>query len=200
MPILGTIASSRLTTPPTTPAYYSLASYTVPSDTSGVVTFSSIDQSYKDLVLIIAAGSTYGGSGGGTGGKLQFNGNTNAIHSFNGLYGNGNSGTGSVQSYDAVGLTYLEYGLLWAGNVNQWGMAIWTIADYSKNNKFKSFNARVGGTLLLTGNGGNSNTQLLGGIFASDTPITSMTFQATTPFSDGNMRAGTTFTLFGVVG
>jgi hypothetical protein len=200
MPILGTIASSRLTTPPSTGAYYSLASYTVPSDTSGVVTFSSIDQSYDDLVLIISAGSTYGGSGGGTGGKMQFNGNTNAIHSFNGLYGNGNTGTGSVQSYNSVGLTYLEYGLLWSGNVNDWGMAIWTISDYSKTNKFKSFNARVGATLLVSGNGGNSNTQLLGGIFASNDAISSISFQATTPFSDGAMRAETTFTLFGVVG
>jgi len=70
--------------------YYSIASYTVPSDTNSVVEFTSINQTYKDLVLIVRAGATYGGSGGGSGGKLYFNNDTTNKYAWSVLNGNGN--------------------------------------------------------------------------------------------------------------
>jgi len=196
MPILGTIASSKLTTAAASSSFYSLASYTASADTGSVISFTSIDQTYKDLVLIISASTTYAGSGGGTSGKMYFNNDTTAKYSYNGIYGNGNS----VGSYYAASLNQLDFGGNWSGTTNKWAMSIITISDYANTNKLKALHTRTGSTLLLTSNGTNSNTTLQGGLYNSTNAISSIYFQMTTPYSDGNLLAGSTFTLFGVKG
>jgi hypothetical protein len=131
---------------------------------------------------------------------MYFNNDTTAKYSYNGIYGNGNGGTGSVGAYSGVNLNQLDFGGNWQGSTNKWAMSIITISDYSNTNKLKSLHTRTGSTLLLTSNGGNSNTTFQGGLYNSTNAISSIYFQMAGPYSDGDLLAGSTFTLFGVKG
>jgi hypothetical protein len=143
-------------------------------------------------ILMIRITGSGGGGGGGSGAQ--------GAQGPQGPAGNGNGGNGSVGSYYGASLNQLDFGGNWSGSTNKWAMSIITISDYSNANKLKALHTRTGSTLLLTGNGGNSNTTLQGGLYNSTTAISSIYFQMATPYSDGNLLAGSTFTLFGVKG
>lgn len=194
-------ASNSITTSAPLSSYYSIASYTVPSNTGSVVSLTSIDQSYKDLVIIIAAGATYGGSGGGSGGRLYFNNDlTSGNYYWNEINGNGNGTTGGISVYGTSD-TNIPFGALWAGNNNKFMMQIFTIYDYANTNKSKSIQGMVGATLLDGGNGTNSGVGNRNGIYVPTTAINSIHLHhGSATGSDGDLAAGSQINIFGVKG
>ena len=195
-------AASNSITPASLSSFGSIVSYTVPSNTGSVVSLTSIDQSYKDLVIITSSGATYSGSGGGSGGRLYFNNDlTSGNYYQNIIAGNGNGGPSGVTSFSGSA-SFFDLSALWAGNANQWAMEIWTIYDYTNTTKFKSMLKISGaGGLLNGGNGTNSNTQQIGGIYRSTSAINSVYLHhGSATGSDGDLRAGSQINIFGVKG
>ena len=114
-----------------TPTYDLLASTTLTSSVTSV-TFSSIDQSYGDLILVM---NTTGNSSSNT--YLQFNGDTSSIYSYLSMYGNGSS-SGSIGDSN-VNRLYIQGGLGLSGGFQ----AIYNLQDYSATNKHKTVLGRV---------------------------------------------------------
>ena len=193
----ATSTASNSITPAPSGNYYSIASYTVPSDTNSVVEFSSIDQTYKDLVLIVRAGATYAGSGGGSGGKLYFNNDTTSKYAWSYLNGNGNGQSGGVTSAGVGPTTQFDFGASWAGNANAWTSSIFIFQDYTNTSKMKNMRNITG---LYCGNGTNSGTTQYNGTYNSLSPITSIQLVHPVGYSDGSFRAGSQIQLFGIKG
>lgn len=196
MPIIGIQASSTRQGLVTS-SFDSIASYTATSDTSAVVSFNTIDQTYKDLVVVIRAGATYGGSGGGSGGKFYVNNDTGANYTWAVIQGNGNGTTGGVTSTGIGPSNQWDFGASWAGNPNAWATAIMFLQDYSSSTRRKNWRQIAGS---YVGNGTNSQTVQYAGTYNSTTPISSLQFHHAAPYSDGNLRAGSQIQLFGIKG
>lgn len=192
-------ASNQITTDvASTPGYYSISSYTVPSDTGSIITFSDINQTYKDLVIIIRAGATYGGSGGGSGGRFYVNNDLTSKYTWSALNGNGNGTTGGVTSAGIGPTSNWDFGASWAGNSNAWMSSIFILQDYTNTTKLKTFRNITG---LYCGNGTNSGTTQYSGTYNSTSAITSVHFHhGSATGSDGNLRAGSLIQLFGIKG
>jgi hypothetical protein len=191
-------AASNSITPAASGNFYSSASYTVPSDTGSVVSFNSIDQSYKDLVVIIRAGATYGGSGGGSGGKLYLNNDNTANYTYSVLSGNGNGSSSGVAAGGTGTTNQFDFGASWAGNANAWMSGIFIFQDYTNTSKRKNMRCISG---LYCGNGTNSNTTLVTGSYAGTSAISSIhLYHSNGIYGDGNLRAGSQIQIFGIAG
>jgi len=180
------------------PSFYSIASYTVPSDTSSVVQFTSIDQTYKDLMIIIRAGATYGGAGGGSGGRFYLNNDLTAKYTWAYINGNGNGSSSGVTSGGYGPTSNWDFGASWASNVNSFMSSIFILQDYTNTSKLKTWRNITG---LYCGNGTNSGTAQYSGLYNSTSAITSVQFHhGSATGSDGNLREGSQIQLFGIKG
>lgn len=176
MPILGAVASSRLTAPPTN--YESIATASPSGSTS--LTFSSIPQSYTHLQIRYMAVSAYIliSSNLGTGTKGHF------------IHGNGTS----INSYafDPLGSgMYVNIN----GNANEVSTGVIDILDYSNTNKNKTLRALLGRET----NTSDSSVTFSSGFWNSTSAISSITI--TNNVSGGvNFGTGTSFALYGIRG
>ena len=138
------------------------------------VTFSSISQSYKDLILVIQpVGTTTMNV------QLRFNGDTGANYVYATFYGNGSS-TGSAGG----SATYIQTTSFTAVNASNDNMGIYNIADFSTTDKHKVVFARHGRS--------SAGTSMTAGRWANTSAITSMSVIG------GDFDAGTTMALYGV--
>jgi hypothetical protein len=193
-------ASSNSVTPAVvvTGGFYSITSYTVPSDTGSVVSFTGINQSYKDLVVIIRAGATYAGSGGGSAGKLYLNNDNTANYTYSALGGNGNGTSGGVTAGGTGTTNQFDFGASWAGNANAWLSQVFIFQDYTNTSKRKNMRCITG---LYCGNGTNSNTALYTGSYTGTSAISSIQlYHSNGIYGDGNLRAGSQIQIFGIAG
>lgn len=175
--------------------FYSIQTYSAPSDIGTTISLTDIPQSYKDLVIILSMGATYGGSGGGSGGRFYFNADNASSYTTASLYGNGSTLAGGNSSQG-----WFDFGACWSGNTNPWLMSIWTVYDYKNPNKYKTVTWQTGANLLLT-NGTNSNSQLSVGVYKNLNPITQLNFlHGAGSGSDGNLRSGSEINVFGIGG
>ena len=177
-------------------SFESIISYTASSDIGSLITISPIPTTYKHLMIIQSAGATYGGSGGGSGGKLYFNNNTGVSCQFAYFYGNGN---GTIQGGNGS-QNWFDFSALWAGNGNQYAQQVWTIYDYSSSTKNKTIQWQSGAPLLAGTNGTNTSTAFFTGNWASNDPITTINLLHGSGYGDGNLRAGSKFSIFGIKG
>ena len=165
--------------------YEPIATYTVPSDTASY-TFNSIPQTYTDLVLIINMQSTYTGDSG-NGARLQFNGDTGSNYSDTNLRGNGSS----ASSYRQSNLTYIQIGLLPSSGggtpAGTLGVGIAQIMNYANTTTYKTVLGRTNNSFAFI--------EASAGLWRNTAAITSVTY-----FGDGNIKAGSTFTLYGIKG
>lgn len=154
---------------PTT-GWFSLATTTLSSNTS-TVTFGSIPNTYRDLVLIFAGTNTTSSSGM----ILRFNGDTgNYTRRF--AIGDGNFSSGSSSSLEIFGHTSRTH-------------AVINIMDYSATDRNKSI-------LWREGVAGDA-TRMTSGRWAINTAINSVTLIRT----DGaQISSGTTISLYGIAG
>lgn len=156
-----------------TPTYTPLANLTL-SSTAATVTFSSISQLYKDLVLVINAKNNTGA----TGLRARFNNDSGANYSFVLMDGDGTT----AASATASGQTLLSIG----SNATSDTVNILNIMDYSATDKHK--------TVLVRANGASLSTAAFADRWASTSAITSIVvFPAANSFASGS-----TFALYGI--
>jgi hypothetical protein len=159
------------------PTYTPLQSITL-NDISSSITFSNIDQSYTDLVVVVTASITTGTQNL----NLRFNGDsTSGLYSAVWLTGDGGSASSSRQSsVNSAFLTYYGYlsTTLGSHKIN--------INNYSNTTTNKAFIAR-------TDNASNGLTATIG-LWRNSSAITSITlFPSASTFA-----AGSTFDLYGI--
>jgi len=155
-----------------TPTYTPLATTTLASAASSV-TFSSIDQSYGDLVLVI--------QGFQTAGRINptLNGDTGSNYSYVSMQGNG-SGTTSSSGTNA----FIKAMELQASNENI--LLVMQFLDYSATDKHKTIIHR---TNL------ESEASAFANRYASTSGITSIEIPVG---GGGTLEAGTTLSLYGI--
>lgn len=163
-----------------TPTYTPLANVTLGS-AAATVTFSSISQSYRDLVLVCQMSrSTTGESGP----FIRVNGDTGSNYSFVNMEGNG---TSASRAFGAA--RDRMYGS-WSANAvrdNSLANSIWQIQDYSTTDRFK--------TALVRTNNGGVVTYAAANRWASTSAITSIVVALD---NTGSFAAGSTFALYGI--
>jgi len=110
--------------------YTPIATYTLGSNTT--VTFSSIPQTYTDLVLVTETTGTTNGAL-----DVRFNGDSGTNYSRTGLYGDGTT----AESFRNTGLAY---GLISAGAGATRSIAISHFMNYSNSTTYKTYLTRGG--------------------------------------------------------
>jgi len=155
-----------------TPTYDLLASTTLATAASSV-TFSSIDQSYGDLILVVNSVSSFGSFI-----KVRFNGSSSG-YSYVRAQVSGSSAISSAGTYDAVIAGFTS-------NVSD-AVNIAQIMDYAATDKHKSVLVRANATSLSTGMYANR--------WASTAAITSL---AITDSNADSFVSGSTFNLYGI--
>ena len=153
-------------------ATYDLISEQVLSSAASSVTFSSIPQGFKDLVLECVMSSN---SGGVTYPILRFNGDTGANYSYTYLNGNGSTAQSGRGTTFFIALVTPSLGM----NVLQ-------IMSYSNTNVFK--------TVLNRSSQDPGNIGADVALWRSTAAITSLSLDTT------SFQAGNIFRLYGIVG
>ena len=138
-PILGVIASSRLTAAPVTPAFYSSAS----ANGNGAISFdfNSIPSTYNHLQLRITARNTNVG-GDWRGVNLRFNGDSSSNYTWFGIDGNGGGSTGgqggNTYTQGPCGVAMI------AASFNSSASTIINIYNYKATNQSKTYHLLSG--------------------------------------------------------
>jgi len=153
-----------------TPTYIPLQTITLGSAASSV-TFASIPQTYRDLVLVVN-----GTASTGLDNRIQFNGDTASNYSEVRMYGVGTAGS------DTTAGGNIRIGDLYSTQSNN----IVQVMDYSATEKHK--------TILSRGNSATNSTIAIAGRWASTSTITSINVFVAT----GNYVSGSTFSLYGI--
>lgn len=153
-------------------AWTPLANITL-TGTATSVTFSSISQDYKDLVLIFA-----GTGSAGADEKLQFNSDTGSNYNWVRMWADS-----AANSSATAATTYIRNT---GGDLNGTNSIIINILDYSATNKHK--------TTLGRGNNTAALVMATGGRWANTAAITTITYSIST----GTFSAGSSFALYGV--
>jgi hypothetical protein len=159
-----------------TPTYTALANITLGSSSSSL-TFSSIPNTYRDLVLAInLVGS------GGSGFYIQFNTDTGNNYNYNYALGNGSTPSADVQSnIDSIRMGNLTTDV---------GTHLVNIMDYSATDKHKTVLVRSG----AASGTGTVGTWMIANRWASTSAITSIKV-----FPLGaTMNSGATLSLYGI--
>lgn len=158
-----------------TPTYIPIANTTLGS-TASSVTFSSLTQIYRDIVLVINSLPDTGDWSI----RLQFNGDTGTNYPFQQMYANGSITFANKDTLNGI-----------LGNMNsggQWGRSTYHILDYSTINKDKC--------VLVTGGQAAVATRTVSSRWINTAAITSIKV-----LTDGNsFTSGTTMALYGVAG
>lgn len=160
-----------------TPTYTPLANITLGSSAASV-TFSSISQAYRDLILVIETLAATGSVGL----TLRINGDSGSNYNYVRMDGTGSSAiSGSSASQTSMLLAFYGQATTTARAINTL-----SIMDYSATDKHK--------TILNRADQAADGTHAGAGRWASTSAITSLAFTS----NSGNFAAGSTFSLFGV--
>jgi hypothetical protein len=168
---------------------YELISTAFGTGSSGVVTFSSIPQTYKHLQIRTVTKNNGSSSETGKQIRVTYNGVTTASHASHALRG---SGTSVIANETWTNLAYIltAFGNAGSTNANVFGTCIFDLLDYADSNKNKT---------LRTFNGHHDTAMYVGiqsGFFPATTAITSLTLTA----GNGTYDAASRFSLYGIRG
>jgi hypothetical protein len=159
---------------------YTPIARTTLSSAAASVTFSSISGSYTDLILV----SNLGGSVSGEAVRIQINSDSGSNYSYTAMRGNGTSAT----SERATSATSLRISTGVGVTTNASDMTIITnLQNYSNTTTFKTLISRAG----QAANGTESSV----GLWRSTSAINAIQVSNT----NGNIVAGSTFTLYGIL-
>ena len=168
--------------------YYLLASSTVGSGGAASVTFSSIPNTYTDLLVKFSARTAYNNIAGSISCYLRFNGDTGSNYLSKRLIGTGSAATSDSYSTTSLVNTFLD---ITAYTANTFGNAEYYIPNYAGSN-YKSMS--VDG--VTEHNATLSYASLTAGVWSSTSAITSMNI-APEP-STGDFVQYSTFYLYGI--
>jgi hypothetical protein len=156
--------------------YTSLATQTLSSNTA-TITFSSISQSYTDLVIVVNGGQSVATANA----YFQFNNDTTALYSNVYMSGNGTTAvTARVADQNFIRMDY--YG--WETSLN--GNAIINIQNYSNTTTYK--------TALIRYNTAGYGTSAIVGTWRSTSAINRVDIKS----EAYAWLSGSTFTLYGI--
>lgn len=168
-------------------AYEVISTQTLTS-TAATVTFSSIPQTYTDLVLVTqSSASTSSANDIDIG--IGFNGDTSSVYSRTLMSGNGSA----ASSFRATGNSYI-FGArhpLSTGTANVLGIATWNIMNYTQANTYKTVLVRSS----CDGASADDVRAVVGLWRGSTTAITSLSLILA---ASGSFAIGSTFTLYGI--
>ena len=163
-----------------TSTYIPIANTTL-SSTSTAVTFSSIPQTYKNLVVLT---STSMATGGIATLLIQFNGDTNSNYSYTRILGNGSA----ISSSRSTSLTAAPVGFVGNNSGQDFNPGVINIINYISTSQYKSIPATSGDTTYSIA---------FGALWQNNTnAITSITF--TNDGTGGTFATGSSFTLYGI--
>lgn len=154
--------------------YEPISTQTISGTSTSTVTFSSIPQTYTDLVLVSALTQS-----ADVASYLRFNSDTGTNYSRTRLLGTGSAAT-SARGTSETGIEF------WAGTLTNFGNAIHQINNYSNTTTYKTSLGRINNTFDWLG----ANV----GLWRSTSAITTVSFTV----SSGYIIAGSTFTLYGI--
>lgn len=154
--------------------YEPIATQTLGSAAASV-TFSSIPQTYTDLVLVVNHDVTADAVSG-----IQFNGDTASNYSATYMWGNGTSGLSGRETSAASAFAF--YGSAASG----FATSIIQVMNYSNATTYKTFLGRETDAAV--------ETLAVVGLWRSTAAITSLVLLR----RSGNFAAGSTFTLYGI--
>jgi len=154
---------------------YEPVSTTTLGSAAASVTFSSIPQTYTDLILIVSHDVTADALSG-----IQFNGDTASNYSATYIWGNGTSAFSGRESNAASAFAF------YATAANGFHSAIIQIINYSNATTYK--------TLISRENDAATEALAVVGLWRSTAAITSMVLLR----RSGNFATGSTFTLYGI--
>lgn len=156
-----------------TPTYTALANLTL-SSSAASVTFSSISQAYRDLVLVVQATN----STGAWTLRYRINGDTASSYSLVSMRGNGSAAESFSQTNTNAG--FLTFSDMTNYNVQS------SFFDYSTTDKHKS--------ILARGNEASTYSEALATRWPSTSAITTILVYP----ASGNFATGSTFALYGI--
>jgi hypothetical protein len=188
MPILGIIASSKLTV---LNSYESIATVTVGSGGSSTIEFTSISSAYTHLQLRYFERAT-GSYVGGYVDEIQFNSDTGSNYSWHELLGDGSTAIAAASATQ----TSMRAGRMPAGGITAsvFGTTIVDILDYANTNKYKTI--RVLGAFDTNSASPNGAIVLGSGNWRSTSAITSIKL---TPAAE-TFAQYSSFALYGIKG
>jgi hypothetical protein len=156
--------------------YEAIATYTA-NGSQSTITFSSIPQTYTDLVLINNGAS----SSGGANIYALYNGDTGSNYSRTELAGTGSAASSGRNSNESLG---------WLG-----GTSLFTSFDYNSVVNIMNYsNSTTYKTILIRANRTSEQTTAVVSLWRSTSAITSMSVT----LNGVNFASGSTFTLYGI--
>ena len=153
--------------------YVPIASYTLGSNSSNFVVFSSIPQTYTDLILVQNIAVS-----GAVSPFFRLNGDTGSNYSDTGMYGSGST-LGSGRHSSLSGALY--------GYFSTQGIAVSHFLNYTNTNTYKTILTRSGDT--------NYEMDFTANLWQSTAAINSITCYISTSIT---YTAGSTFALYGI--
>lgn len=175
-------ASSSITT--ATPSSFESIATATGTGSSGVITFSSIPSTYKNLQLrIVSNDSGYSSM------ILQFNNDTSTNYAYHSLSGNGTT----VSASGSSPATYIDKTAISDGTTNIYAASIIDIIDYASTSKIKTVRSFTGRDDNLTVAGYIS---LASGLWVSTSAITTIKLTS----NGGNFTTASKFALYGIKG
>jgi hypothetical protein len=164
--------------------YTPIASITV-GTASTTVSFSSIPQTYTDLVVVASVGNATTSSNM----QIRFNSDTASNYSQTTLAGDGSTAASNRYS-GATNISPIEREEV-SDIANTYSFSIINIGNYSNTTTYKSTLSRSG-----TPNSSSPGTDVQAGLWRSTAAITSITLLVNT----GSFTSGSTFNLYGILG
>ena len=160
-----------------TPTYTPLANITLATNTT-TITFSSISQAYRDLVLVCNGKSSTSTAQA----SITANGNSGANYSY--IFAGGNGSTTLSQSSTGQSSYAFGNGRSYINTSPGWNLVV-NFMDYSATDKHKSLVARE--------NHSDLGTDMWAMRWANTAAITSLTITG-----NGTFATGSTFALYGI--
>jgi hypothetical protein len=186
-PMLGIMASSISGSKAVTNSYESIATATG-TGSSGIITFTSIPQTYKHLQVRAILRGTAAASANGT--DMRYNSDSGANYTLHRLIGDGASASADAYTGRTGAWLGLEVDASAASNI--YAAAVVDILDYTNTNKYKT--SRSMGAYDLNGSG---QINFASALWLNTAAITSITITAA---SSGNWTTGSSFALYGIKG
>jgi hypothetical protein len=186
MPILGIIASSKLTAAPN--SYESIATVTLGS-TQTTISFTSIPSTYKHL-QVRAIGRFDNPLNIYRNGSIRFNSDTGTNYAVHYIAGDGSSVFADAASETALCYPYAMPDDSTTANV--FGAAVFDILDYANTSKYKTVRSLSG----VNTNSSVGVARLNSGLWTSTSAITSISFSSNN-FTIG-YKQHTQFALYGI--
>jgi hypothetical protein len=157
---------------------------------SGVITFSSIPQTYKHLQVRAVAKNNSSNTETARQTRITYNGVTTALYSYHQLLGTSGSVNGNEWFTSTADIRY-GFGSAGSNTTGAFYATIFDILDYTNTSKNKTLRGLGGGL-----DGSFSRIQLGSGAYVGTDAISSLTFTLGT----GNYDAATRFSLYGIKG